>query len=160
MSDQFGLRKGKIEDLPALKDLFASTVKSVCCTDYSPIQIDVWASGVENNNRWTDMITNQLVIVAHNRNQIVGFASLNDFRYIDFLYVHKDHQRIGIANNLYAAIEKEAIKNKQIELQADVSITAKGFFEKFSFEAIAEQKVFRKGIALMNYKMKKRLSKV
>ena len=155
MPDQYTLRKGEIEDLSALKALFAATVESFCSADYSPIQIEVWASGIEKNDRWIDMITNQLVIVAHNRNEIVGFATLVDFQYIDFFYVHKDHQRKGIADKLYAAIEKEAIKNQQIELKADVSITAKGFFEKSGFEVLAEQRVFRKGIELMNYKMKK-----
>lgn len=158
MSDQFGLRKGKIEDLPALKELFVSSVKSVCIADYSHPQIEAWTSGIENNERWIDMITNQWVIIAHNRNEIVGFASLIDFQHIDFFYVHKDHQRKGIANKLYTKLENEVKKNLRIELQADVSITAKGFFEKSGFEVVAKQRVFRNGVELMNYKMRKRFT--
>ena len=50
--------------------------------------------------------------------------------YIDFLYVHKDYQRHGIADRLYFEIEKEAIKRNATILSSDVSETAKRFFEK------------------------------
>ena len=56
--------------------------------------------------------------------------------YFDFLYVHKDYQRQGIADNLYTEIQAKAIKQGTTLLTADVSITARPFFEKKGFKII------------------------
>ncbi|WP_394676258.1 GNAT family N-acetyltransferase [uncultured Sphingobacterium sp.] len=77
--------------------------------------------------------------------------------YIDVLYVHKDFQRQGIAQKLYNALETEATKHKNTFLTADVSKTAKPFFEANGFKVIAEQIQIRTEIEIPNYNMKKDL---
>ncbi|HBV14092.1 GNAT family N-acetyltransferase [Chryseobacterium carnipullorum] len=59
---------------------------------------------------------------------------------------------------MYTFIEQEAILRKQKILTADVSKTAKPFFEKMGFKMIREQTVDVKGIGLTNYKMEKELN--
>jgi len=44
-------------------------------------------------------------------------------------------------------------------IEADVSKTAKSFFIKMGFETIEEKKVVQKGVEMLNYKMKKVISK-
>lgn len=150
------LRKGTLNDLNELQELFVETVRSICSADYNKEQITVWTASVENTQHWNDILTSQTVLVAQSDDEIVGFASLENMNYIDLFYVHKDYQKKGIARKLYIAIEEIAIQNKQTELQSDVSITAKPFFEKFGFIVKNQQKVVRHNIELTNFRMTKK----
>lgn len=158
MPQQLTLRKARLEDLPEMQRLFVETVTSVCCADYDTRQIKAWTSSIENTNRWRNIVEKQFVLLALHCDQIVGFTSLDNGTYIDLLYVHKNCQRQGIARTLYAAIEAEALRQKQPALTADVSLTARPFFERVGFTTLDEQTVVRNGIALTNFKMRKMLS--
>jgi putative acetyltransferase len=151
------IRKGGIDDLTQIKNLFFDTVKSICSTDYNNEQIGAWLRGSKDQKRWTNMVNTQVLLVATKNNEVLGFCSLANNNYVDFLFVHKNYQNLGIAKKLYSAIEDEAIRNKQEQLSADVSITAKHFFEKSGFKVIKEQTAVRDGCALTNYKMIKDL---
>ncbi len=147
----------KLDDLSEIQKMFVDTISTICKDDYSPEQIKVWTSSIENKQRWIDKLTSQYFIVAACENEIVGYASLENNDYLDFLYVHKDYQRQGIADRLYSEIEKEAIRRKATVLNSDVSETARRFFEKKGFKTIAPQTNIIKDIAIMNYKMTKKL---
>lgn len=151
------IRIGNINDLNELQQLFVETVKCVCKADYNDVQLDIWTSGIENKQRWQDILTNQFVVVAQNKDKITGFCTLNKGNHLDLLYVHRDFQRQGIALKLYLDIEKEARLQGQNELTSDVSKTARPFFEKMGFEIITEQTVDVKEIKLTNFKMSKKI---
>ena len=56
------------------------------------------------------------------------------------------------------AIHEEARKQNVDRIFAEVSITAKPFFEKEGFRTICEQTVILNDVKLVNYKMEKNLS--
>lgn len=151
------LRKGILKDLQEILILFSGTIETVCANDYNNEQIVAWISSVNNTGRWHRLIENQYFIVAVLNQKIVGFASLAHGDYIDVLYVHKDFQRQGIAQQLYNALETEATTHKNTILTADVSKTAKPFFEANGFKVIAEQIQIRTEVEIPNYNMKKDL---
>ena len=153
------IRLAKNSDLTEIQTLFVETIEAVCKNDYSPEQIEVWTSSVKNTPRWIDKLTKQYFLVAQINNQIVGFASLEKQDYLDLLYVHKDHQRKGIAAQLYQEIEARAIDRGAAIINADVSITAKPFFEQFGFEIITAQINNLKNVEIINYRMSKVLQK-
>ncbi len=153
------VRAGNIDDLSELQQLFVDTVQAVCGIDYNAEQIEAWSSGIENKQRWQEVLTNQFVLVAQDKRKIIGFCTLDNGDYIDFLYVHKDFQGQGIAYKLYTNIENEAIRQGKTELVSDVSKTARPFFEKVGFKLQKEQSVNIKGVELTNYKMIKALIK-
>lgn len=157
MGDYFIVRKGQIDDLTEMQKLFVDTITTICKTDYDEQQIEVWTSGIENKKRWQDILTKQFVLVAQQEDKIIGFATLDNGSYLDFLYVHKDHQRQGVAQRLLQDIETEVRRLKQTVLTSDVSKTAKSFFEKNNFKVLKEQVVNRKGVNLINYEMAKTL---
>ena len=140
-----------------MQKMFVDTISTICKDDYSPEQIKVWTSSIENTQRWTDKLTSQYFLIAELDSKIVGYASLENNNYLDFLYVHKDHQRQGIADKLYSEIEKEAIKRKATVLNSDVSETARRFFEKKGFKTITLQTNIIKDVEIRNYKMTKTL---
>lgn len=151
------IRKGNLQDLPEMLLLFQDTITAICQRDYNTAQIEAWKSGAENKERWQNVMKEQYVFIAESENKIVGFCTLAQGNYIDLLFVHKDYQHQGIASQLYKFIEKEAIHQTQKVLTADVSKTAKSFFENMDFKVIQEQIVNVKGVDLINYKMEKRL---
>ena len=151
------LRPAKPDDLKELQELFINTISEVCIKDYTPIQIKVWISSVDNVQRWTHILISQFFIIAEFENQIVGFASLENYNYVDFLYVHKNYQRRGIADRLYAEIEKEAIEKGVTVLQSHVSKTALPFFDKKGFKVLKEHIKVRDGVEIKNYAMIKEL---
>ena len=151
------LRKGVLKDLQEILILFSGTIETVCANDYNNEQIVAWISSVNNTGRWHRLIENQYFIVAVLNQKIVGFASLAHGDYIDVLYVHKDFQRQGIAQQLYNALETEATTHKNTILTADVSKTAKPFFEANGFKVIAEQIQIRTEVEIPNYNMRKDL---
>jgi len=157
MQNHFIVRRGQINDLTELKKLFVDTITTICASDYDNQQIEAWSSSVDNKQRWDEMITKQFILVAQDQNKIVGFATLDNGNYFDFLYVHKDHQRQGIAQRLLDDIEAEARRLKQTVLTSDVSKTAKPFFEKNGFKTIEEQTNISQGVEITNFKMIKQL---
>ena len=155
--NQITIRKGVSTDLPEMLQLFTATIDEICKQDYNLQQLEAWKSGTENKERWMKVIRDQYVLTAIIENKIVGFCTLDQGNYIDLLFVHKDHQHKGIASLLYHQVEKEALRCNEKELTADVSKTARPFFEKAGFQIVQEQTVNVKGIAMTNYKMVKHL---
>lgn len=71
--------------------------------------------------------------------------------YLDRLYVHKDHQGIGIATALCEKLEA-SVESATVTTHA--SITARPFFEDRGYVVKKEQQ----GILLTNYVMEKQIS--
>jgi len=161
MRTEYVIRIGQLVDLAELQKLFLETITEICIADYNDDQINAWISDTKSNRnkqRWIDILTKQYVLVAHINNEIVGFATLDNGNYIDLLYVHKNHQRQGIADSLYENIENEAKRQNQSSLTSNVSKTARPFFEKVGFEVTKEQTVVRRNVELTNYKMEKKIN--
>ncbi|WP_373495487.1 GNAT family N-acetyltransferase [Aquiflexum sp.] len=157
-NSKISIRLSKITDLPELQKIFVGTISTICNEDYSPEQIKAWTSSIKNTQRWTDKLTSQYFLIAELDHKIVGFASLENNNYLDFLSVHKDHQRQGIADKLYSEIEKEAIKRGGTVLNSDVSETARKFFLKNGFKTLAPQTKIINDVEIINFKMAKQLN--
>jgi putative acetyltransferase len=151
------IRKALPDDLSALTTLFLRTIRSVNSSDYSTRQIDAWASGVKNQDRWQRRILDQYLILDEHDGSLRGFASITAEGYIDLMYVDKDHQNKGVAKNLYLELERYARERRIDQLESDVSITARPFFERMGFKVINEQTVTINSVALDNFKMTKSL---
>lgn len=160
LQDPLTLRQAVLTDLDEIKELFTATITTVCTNDYTPEQIAVWASTVENSHRWYDAVASQFFLLAEIDDKIVGFASLENNTHIDFMYVHKDYQRQGIAETLMNELETEARDLHAMALTSDVSKTARPFFERIGFDVITKQLNPRKGVEIVNYKMSKKLTAV
>ena len=85
MVPKITIRKGSLIDLTELQQLFVDTVSSVCSMDYDTQQIKVWTSSIENKKRWREVLSNQFVLVIQLERKILGFATLDNEKYISFL---------------------------------------------------------------------------
>lgn len=145
--------RGYIEsDCVQLEKLFYDTVHFINKKDYTKNQLDAWASGNVDIEKWNKSFLEHYTLVAIKDDIIVGFGDIDSTGYLDRLYVHKNYQGVGIATALCDKLEK-AFNVKNITTYS--SITAKPFFEKRGYKVIKEQEVERMGINLINYIMEK-----
>lgn len=143
--------------LQDLVDLFYETVHVVAIKDYNQQQLDRWAPANVDAAAWKQRLNNNLCKVALSNTTVVGFAELTDDGHIDTMYVHKDHQRKGIAESLLKELlQIAAIRNYEV-LTTEASITAKPFFEKNNFKVTQVKRKLYNGKEFINYKMVKEL---
>lgn len=129
------IRKYEEKDCEDLAKLFYDTVHCVNCKDYTPKQLNVWATGEVDIAKWNNSFLAHESFVAVEENKIVGFGDIDHTGYLDRLYVHKDRQGKGIATALCEKLENTVCTQKIV---THASITAKLFFEKRGYAVVKE----------------------
>ncbi len=146
------IREYQSTDCKELTELFWNTVHTVNAKDYTKEQLDVWATGQVDLQKWNHSLQEHFSMVAVDDGVIVGFGDIDETGYLDRLYVHTDYQGKGIAtamcNRLEWAVQKDIVTH--------ASITARPFFEKRGYKVVKEQQVERQGIFLTNFVMIKK----
>ncbi len=145
------IRKFSDCDVEEMAELFYNTVHSINAKDYNEAQLDVWADGKIDLNKWIERYNRQYCLVVMIDNKIVGFGSIEG-DYLDMLYVHKDYQGQRIATKIVDKLEEQARKEHAF-ITTHSSITALPFFAKRGYSIIKEQQVIKSGVSLTNYIM-------
>nr|WP_297933533.1 GNAT family N-acetyltransferase [uncultured Blautia sp.] len=138
-------------DCKELTELFYNTVHTVNAKDYTKEQLNVWATGQVDLEKWNLSLQEHYSVVAVENNIIVGFGDIDKTGYLDHLFVHADYQGKGIATSICDQLEQVVQEN----ITTHASITARPFFEKRGYQVVKEQQVERQGIFLTNYVMVK-----
>ncbi|MCE3046467.1 GNAT family N-acetyltransferase [Legionella sp. 16cNR16C] len=158
MKNKITIRQYKENDAQDLAGIYYNTIHNINIRDYSPEQINAWAPSTSLElNGWKQKWEKITPVVALLENTIVGFAEFEPDGHIDCFYVHHEFQNQGVASALMTAIEKKAKENNVPRIYAEVSITAKPFFEKRGFQVIKKQSVTIRGCQLTNFVMEKAL---
>lgn len=146
------IRPCRPADLAEMAALFYDTVHTVNAADYTPRQLDAWATGQVDLDAWDGSLRAHLSLVAEENGRIIGFGDLDAASgYLDRLYVHKDYQRQGVASALCDRLEAAA----EGRVYTHASITARPFFEKRGYCVQKQQQVERRGELLTNFVMEK-----
>lgn len=146
------IRRYRAQDCRRLTELFYDTVHTVNARDYTPRQLDAWATGQVNLAAWDRSLLEHESFVAEQDGQIIGFGDIDQTGYLDRLYVDKDHQGQGVATALCDVLEGAV---GACCYTTHASITARPFFEKRGYRIVREQSVVRRGVCLTNYVMQK-----
>ena len=153
------IRPYKEEDAKFLVSIFFNTIHKINAKDYTPEQINAWApTSIIDFESWDKKWQKLPPISATLDHKIVGFAEFEENGHIDCFYCHHEYQGCGIGSALMNAIESKARRIKVNKLFAEVSITARPFFEAKGFVTIKEQSVKIREIALTNFLMEKILT--
>lgn len=143
------IREYQSSDCEEIIKLFHNTVHTVNAKDYTKEQLDAWATGRVDLNKWDQSLREHYSLVAVENEMIVGFGDIDKSGYLDRLFVHEDYQGKGIGTMICNRLE-QAVSGNVI---THASITAKTFFEKRGYRVVKEQQVERKGVFLTNFEM-------
>jgi putative acetyltransferase len=149
------IRGYRTEDAPVLWAVFSSAIREIAARDYSPEQIAAWAPDTFDASRWAKRMADIAPFVAERDGHVVGYADVQPNGYIDHFFVAGHAGRQGVGTRLMHEIHSRADSSGLTALFADVSITARPFFERWDFAVEQEQRVFVGEISLTNYRMRK-----
>lgn len=153
------LRAYRRADAEILAQLFHDSVHRATAADYTPAQRAAWAPDVPAPDALHARLARCDAAVATQDGRVAGFGSLQPDGHIDMFYVAADRQRGGTGTALYRRLEGMARRAGQGRLTADISITARPFFEAMGFAVTARRTVSRGGIELTNFAMDKPLTR-
>ena len=145
------IRDYQPSDCAEMAQLFYDTVHTVNAKDYTQEQLDAWATGQVDLEKWNQSFLEHYSIVAVEGGTIAGFGDIDANGYLDRLYVHRDYQGKGVATAICNRLE-QAVQGR---IFSHVSITAKPFFENRGYRLLRQQQVERHGVLLTNYIMEK-----
>jgi putative acetyltransferase len=152
------MRPLRAEEIDEVAALFTETVHTVNANDYAPDQLAAWAPQPPDPEWWRERLGGDTIaLVAVRADHILGFAALRPDGHLDLLYTRAQHLRQGVGATLLEHVEDEARTRKLDRLTAEVSVTARPFFDRAGFRLIAEQTVERRGVEFQNYRMEKLL---
>ncbi len=153
------IRQYEESDATFLAAIYFNTIHHINIKDYSPDQVNAWAPKTSIEiERWLKKWEKLPPIVAVMDNNIVGFAEFEKNGHIDCFYCHHEYQRCGVGSALLKEIEQRARRDNINKIFAEVSITAKPFFEAHGFQVLKQQTVAIRGQQLTNFVMEKKLT--
>lgn len=154
---QQALRPMLPQDAPLLAEIFRASIEELAGDDYSPAQQEAWAALADDEEEFAQRLADRLTLIATMSGSPVGFASMQDNRNIDMLYVHPSVTGHGIATMLVDALEKLAGSRGSRRVTVDASDAARGFFEKRGYVAQQRNTVALGGEWIGNTTMSKEL---
>ncbi|MGE0500051.1 MAG: GNAT family N-acetyltransferase [Rhizobiaceae bacterium] len=147
------IRRYAADDLDAVIGIFQRAIREVAARDYSPDQIAAW-SAVERNE-WEQWRLSRPAWIAEIEGRPAGFTDLEDDGHLDMMFVHPDHQGVGVATALLDAVEKHAAALGLAAIYAEASITARPFFVRRGFRIVRQGTVETGGEAFTIFHVEK-----
>lgn len=151
------IRRFRPGEEAALFEVYHSAIHLIAAKDYTEAQVQAWAPADLDPGLWAQRIQSIQPFVAEIEGVIVGYVDVQANGYIDHFFVSGHHPRQGIGSALMATIEAEAQRLGLQELTSDVSLTAQPFFARFGFDVVEHRAPVRRGVAIPNALMRRRL---
>lgn len=143
------IRAFRLGDEPLLHAVFHSAIHGIAARRYTPEQCEAWAPTDYDVAQWNERIRRLRPFVAEFDGQAVAYADLQANGYIDHFFVSAAYARRGIGQQLMIHILGLAAQ-RDVRLQAHVSLAAEPFFARNGFGVIARQRVAPRGVLLDN----------
>ncbi|GIU12781.1 MULTISPECIES: GNAT family N-acetyltransferase [unclassified Shewanella] len=168
---RFIVRPFTRSDVGQLAQVFHLSINQGASSHYSEAERAVWSPNLRSNDYWLTRLSGTKTWVAECDLCIVGFINLkadgsitDDLRAadlktaeVDCLFTHPDYTGIGVASELYRAVEEHAKLLRLNSLTVEASYLAKPFFEQFAFQVKCKNSHPRDGQQLVNFSMFKEL---
>lgn len=149
------IREHRPADIPEISRLFFNTVRRINVRDYTQEQLRAWAPTIYPAAYWAERFRTRKVFVAERDNEIRGFVEFENSGHIDCFYVHHQYQGKGVGSALFARIEEEARRYGVRRLYAEVSLTARAFFEGKGFLILESRNASYQDVDFQLYLMEK-----
>ena len=157
MSDALSIRPYQPSDAAALSALYEASVRVLGVRDYSPAQIEAWASRApsadELDRRMADGRSRLVAVTG----DVAGFIDVEPDGHIDLLYVAAASAGQGVGRLLIETAEALAPLSGATRLYAEASETARPVFDKLGFSVIARRDFEVAGVPIHNWAVEKTL---
>ena len=135
--------------------LIYSSVHEICKNDYSEVELSAWAPENFDRVKFQKALCECYNTVMIDKNDIVGFLSIERDGYLNRLYTHPAHCGKGIATALLLDAQKWAAEEGITEIRLDSSKTAEGFYLKNGFTECGLSVLTHNGVVFRNKTMHK-----
>ena len=159
MTATLAVRPWQPSDAGVLSALYEASVRSLGARDYSPEQVEAWASLAPSAAGLADRMRDgriRLVAVAGG-GLVAGFLDVEPDGHIDLLYVAPEVAGQGVARALLETAEALAPTGGAARLYAEASETARPVFERLGFTVTARRDFEVAGVAIHNWSVEKPL---
>lgn len=147
------IRRARPEDAAEVARLFHETVHRINAADYTPAQLQAWSPEIRPEAFWRKRFRKHKVLVAITQDRLAGFAELDANGYIESFFIHHRLQHQGVGRQLMQALFQLARTLGLHRLSADVSITAKAFFQRMGFRVVRRTKRYYRNQVFRQYQM-------
>jgi len=149
------IRDYTLADLDAVIDIFQRAIREAASRDYTPEQIAAWSS--VDRDGWAGWRLTRPTFLALVDGGPAGFSDLEPDGHLDMMFVHPRFHRMGVATALAQHVEEEARRLGLKRIYAEVSLTARPFFERRGFAYVADRTIVLDGVSFLTVDMEKRL---
>lgn len=146
-------------DAEAMSRVYRRSVRRLGARDYTPEQVEAWASRGPDAARFRQKIGDgrQGWVAVNSEGRVCGFVDLEADGHVDFLYVDPEHAGQGVAGRLLAEVERAARSAGLTRLYVEASETARPVFQRHGYIA-SKRREFEIGqVAIHNYAMERTL---
>lgn len=151
------IRKLLDDEYEKVIELIYWSIHEICKCDYTETELSAWAPDNFDRIRFQKALHSCYNTVMVDKNDIVGFLSMEKDGYLNRLYTHKDHTRKGIATALLEDAQNWARENGIKEIRLDSSKTAEGVYLKNGFSECGISVLTHNGVVFKNKTMHKYL---
>jgi len=152
------IRAYEDRDLAAVADLFTTAIHVLALGHYDSPQRRAWAPQPPDLTEWRQRLGGGLqVLVAEQQGRMAGFIGFEADGHVDLLFTSPQFPRTGVATALYLQAEAQLRATGVSVMFTEASLVARPFFERQGFAIEQEQQVFRRGVCLRRYAMRKTL---
>jgi putative acetyltransferase len=146
-------------DAEAMAEVYRRSVRTLGARDYTPGQVDAWASRGPDAARFRQKIGDGRKgwVAVDPEGQVCGFADLEADGHVDFLYVDPGQAGQGVAGRLLAEVEQAARSAGLTRLYVEASETARPVFERQGYTVTRRRDFEIGGVAIHNYAMARTL---
>lgn len=151
------VRRYQDGDHHSIGRIYHEAIRRLACRDYSEAQLNAWA-GTKGDPEtwgrdWKARCERKRPFVKVTGGQVLGFIELDSDGHIDCTFVDPDHSGRGIMDEIMAEVKDEAVRLGITKLFAEVSITARKFFERQGFIRKRDNVAVIRGVKLANFIM-------
>ncbi len=147
------IRRYKEGDHLSIGQIYHDAVHQLAVKDYTRAQLNAWSDGNIDLGKWWERCERKQAFVKEIDGRVAGFMELDPDGHIDCTYVDPAYARRGVMSEIMTAVKAEARGRGIARLFAEVSKTARPFFEKHSFTHVRDNEVHIRGEMLVNYIM-------
>ncbi len=148
------IRKAQPTDIKQITAIQVESLERLCAKDYRDRDLQVLVRSKQRDRNW-----NETIFVAETDAGVVGFCALSNISpFIQAVFVHPDWTRQGIASELIAALEAEAVERQIKRLIVNSSLTAAPFYRVHGYQVVkARHQIWVGWHAIPCIKMQKQL---